>query len=240
MKTSENGLNIIKEFEGYGKELPNGDCTAYQEYLGNGKYDVPTIGWGCTEGVRMGDVWTRQQAEDALRRELVSKEQAVERLIKFTPSQNQYDALISFTYNEGEGALGPSTLLRKANEGDFHGTALEFAKWNKAQGNVLSGLVRRRALEAALFSKVDGANIKSVQADEPNDGWSPTTTKVMNNTQSTVAASGIGTGLLGYFGMAPDMILTFLKTYPFELLIGAALLIFVITESFKYFKGDHQ
>lgn len=241
MKISDKGLAIIKEFEGYARKLPNGDCTAYQDYLGNGKYDISTIGWGCTEGVKMGDVWTVAQAEEGLKREISKFEDAVLRLCKFTPTQNQFDALVSFTYNVGEGALAKSTVLRLANTGDFQGASRAFLMWNKAQGVTLAGLTRRRNMEAALFLEAPLAtNEMPSQVDEPSEGFGSGTTSVLNNTQSTVAAGGLGTGILGYFGLAPDAVLGFLKTYPFELLIGGALLIFVITESFKYFKGDHQ
>ena len=66
-------------------------------------------------------------------------------------NQNQFDALVSFTYNLGAGALGSSTLLGKLNRGDFEGAADEFPKWNKAGGKVLNGLVKRRAAERSLF-----------------------------------------------------------------------------------------
>ena len=62
MKISEDGVRLICSFEGYHKKLSNGDCTAYQTYLGNGKYDIPTIGYGCTSGVKMGDVDREQGA----------------------------------------------------------------------------------------------------------------------------------------------------------------------------------
>lgn len=161
MKTSSKGLDIIKEFEGYARALPNGNCTAYQDYLGDGKYDIPTIGWGCTEGVKMGDTWTRKQAEDALKKELTRFETAVSKLCKFKPTQNQFDALVSFSYNVGEGNLAKSSVLRLANAGDIKGAARSFMAWNKAQGVTLSGLIKRRHMEAALFLS------DSVQNDEP-------------------------------------------------------------------------
>jgi lysozyme len=66
----------------------------------------------------------------------------------------QFDALTSFTYNCGEGNLKKSTLLKKVNAGDFEGAALEFHKWNKANGKVLAGLTRRRASESLLFQGI--------------------------------------------------------------------------------------
>ena len=74
MHISQRGLDLIKEFESYLKPLQDGRCTTYLCPAG-----VPTIGWGCTKGIKVGDVWTREQAEDGLRRELAKSEAAVTR-----------------------------------------------------------------------------------------------------------------------------------------------------------------
>ena len=66
-------------------------------------------------------------------------------------TQNQFDALVSFTYNLGAGNLRSSTLLKKLNAGDYAGAADEFPKWNKAGGKELAGLTRRRNAERDLF-----------------------------------------------------------------------------------------
>lgn len=167
MKISDKGLDIIKEFEGYARALPNGDCTAYQSRLSSGALDVPTIGWGCTDGVYMGMVWTRAQAEEGLRREVTRFENAVTNGVKFIPSQNQFDALVSFAYNVGEGGLARSSVLAYANQGEFKKAADAFALWNRAGGQVEPGLVKRRALEAALFLRTDGASEPHIRVDEP-------------------------------------------------------------------------
>ena len=78
----------------------------------------------------------------------------VRRLVKVRLAPWQFDALVSFTYNCGAGALSSSTLLKKVNAGDFEGAALEFHKWNKAGGKVMNGLVRRRASESLLFQNI--------------------------------------------------------------------------------------
>jgi peptidoglycan hydrolase-like protein with peptidoglycan-binding domain len=78
-------------------------------------------------------------------------EAAVNRLVKVPLSQGQFDALVSFSFNVGEGALADSTLLRKLNARDYKGARREFARWNKGGGRVLPGLTRRRAAEAKLF-----------------------------------------------------------------------------------------
>lgn len=148
MKISENGIRLIRGFEGYHRRLPNGDCTTY--YC---PARVLTIGYGCTEGISEGDVWTEAQAAAALMRELAKHEAAVTRLVTVEINQHQFDALVSFSYNCGSGALSKSTLLKRVNAKDFAGAARAFAAWNKGGGRVLPGLVSRRAREAALFQR---------------------------------------------------------------------------------------
>ena len=146
MKLSKGCINLVKEFEGYHKKLPNGDCTTY--YC---PANVLTIGYGCTEGIKPGEVWTHAQAIAALKRELAQFESAVNALVDVDLNQNQFDALVSFAYNCGSGALSKSGLLKKVNAGDFDGAAREFGKWTRGGGRVLPGLVRRRAKEMELF-----------------------------------------------------------------------------------------
>lgn len=158
MKISEEGLRLIRSFEGYHTRLKDGSCTAYQTYLGKDrlgrkKYDVPTIGYGCTHGVEMGMVWSEAEAVEGLHREMKTFEDAVARLVTVSVNQNERDALISFAYNLGETNLAKSTLLRKLNKGDRLGAAKEFHRHNRAGGIVQPGLVARRAREAALFLK---------------------------------------------------------------------------------------
>lgn len=148
MKLSQEGLRLIKSFEGYHTRLKDGSCAAYLCPAG-----VPTIGYGCTVGVRLGMVWTEQQAEDELAKEVSRFEDAVNRLVTVPISQNEFDALVSFSYNCGEGALAKSSILRRLNKGDRNGAAQAFHLWNKGGGRVLAGLVSRRAREAALFLK---------------------------------------------------------------------------------------
>ena len=81
-------------------------------------------------------------------------EAAVRRLVKVPLNANRFDALVSFTYNCGEGNLAKSTLLKKVNAGDHKGAAAEFHKWNKGGGKVLPGLTRRRASESLLYQGI--------------------------------------------------------------------------------------
>ena len=155
MQLSDNGLKKIESYEGYGKATPDGSCVAYQDKF-NGRLDVPTIGFGCTEGVEMGMVWTREQADAAFRKELAKHEAAINRLTTVDLSQNQFDSLVSLSYNVGIGAVSNSTVLKRLNKGDANGAAEAFARFNKAGGGVVQGLVARRASEASLFLKPDG------------------------------------------------------------------------------------
>ena len=148
MQLSERGYRKIKAYEGYGRKLPDGGCTAYQEKI-NGKLDIPTIGYGCTKGVRMGDVWSKDQAEAQLRSEIAKHEARVVRLVTVDINQNEFDALVSFDFNTG--GLAKSTILKRLNADDRHAAASAFAAWNKFGGKPSRALTARRASEAALF-----------------------------------------------------------------------------------------
>lgn len=148
MNLSDEGIRLIKSFEGYHRALPDGRCVAYRCPAG-----VWTLGWGCTEGIREGMVWTESDAEEALRRELSQFEAGVNRLVTADINQNQYDALVSFAYNVGLGGLQRSTVLKRVNSRDFSKVPAALAMWNKGGGKVLPGLVARRQREGALFMK---------------------------------------------------------------------------------------
>ena len=141
MKTSNNGINLIKQFEG---------CilSAYKCPAG-----VWTIGYGHTKDVKQGMKITTNQATNLLKEDLKTYENYVNKYVKVKLNQNQFDALVSFTFNCGGGALKSSTLLKKLNKGDYTGAANELLRWNKASGKVLAGLTRRRKAEKALFLK---------------------------------------------------------------------------------------
>jgi lysozyme len=167
MMLSDDGLRFIAGFEGYHESLPDGRCRAYRCVVGRDKKGRPihdgkwTIGFGCTEGVTEGLIWTREEAEQAFREELTRFEAAVNRLVKVPISANAYDALVSFAYNCGEGALSKSNLLKKLNKGDHAGAAREFGNWVNSNGvKNVPGLVRRRAEEKAMFLRPD-APVKS-------------------------------------------------------------------------------
>jgi len=140
MKISAKGLKLIQDFEGL-------ELTAYKDAVG-----ILTVGWGSTgPHVKAGMTITRQQAEALLLSDVSRFERGVTELVKVPLSQNQFDALVSFSFNLGLANLKSSTLLRKLNSLDYAGAALEFPRWNKAGGKVLAGLTRRREAEKKLF-----------------------------------------------------------------------------------------
>lgn len=146
MKISENGLDLIKKYEGLGLEPYL--CPA----------NVPTIGYGATyypdgKNVTMDDLKiTELYAEELLLSMLSRYEKGVERYIQVEINQNQFDALVSFAYNLGLGALKGSTLLKKVNLNPFdENINYQFNRWTKAGGKVLAGLVKRRNEESNLY-----------------------------------------------------------------------------------------
>lgn len=140
MRISQKGLNLIKEFEGL-------ELRAYKDSVG-----VVTIGYGSTgPHVSMGMTITADQAEALLKNDVNRFEKGVMDLVTAPITQNQFDALVSFSFNLGLGNLKASTLLRKLNSLDYVGAANEFPRWNKAGGKVLAGLTRRREAEKKLF-----------------------------------------------------------------------------------------
>ena len=120
---------------------------------------VPTIGYGTTHygidgrAVTLSDHAISKEVATKLMRDQIDATygKAVNHAVRVPITQNQFDSLVSFTYNEGVGALRSSTLLKKLNKGKKLQADKEFAKWNRANGKVNRGLVRRRKLEAKLF-----------------------------------------------------------------------------------------
>lgn len=144
MKTSDRGVALIKAHEGL-------RLTAYTDPVG-----VWTIGYGHTTAagppkVERGMKITDAGADAILRQDLAKFEGYVSSAVKVPLNQNEFDALVSFTFNLGPGNLRSSTLLKKLNAGDRAGAADEFLKWTKAGGKTLPGLVKRREAERALF-----------------------------------------------------------------------------------------
>lgn len=137
------GKEIIKHFEGL-------KLVAYLCPVG-----VPTIGWGHTKDVQLGDRCTPEQAETWLEEDYSEALDAVLRNVKTNLTENQRQALTSWVFNLGEGRFKSSTLLKKLNLNDMEGASKEILKWNKGRVNgqliIMPGLDRRRILERQLF-----------------------------------------------------------------------------------------
>ncbi|MDX9742093.1 MAG: lysozyme [Gammaproteobacteria bacterium] len=109
--------------------------------------DVPTIGFGTTGGVRIGDRTTPERALQRALTDVQKFEGALKSCVKVPLHQHEYDAYISFSYNVGAAAFCGSTLVRKLNAGDYSGACAELLRWTKAGGRELPGLVKRRQAE---------------------------------------------------------------------------------------------
>jgi len=143
MRTGRDGVELIRHFEG---------CR-FDAYLCPA--GVWTIGYGHTADVKEGDSIDQEAAEAFLIEDLEKFEQAVMRLVEVSLTQQQFDALVSWTFNLGAGNLAESTLLRKLNNYQYAEVPEQMMRWVRAGGKVLDGLVRRRAAEAALFQNKD-------------------------------------------------------------------------------------
>jgi lysozyme len=149
---SNDGIDLVKTFEGLHKVQPDGTISSY--LCPAGKW---TIGYGSCKGVRSGMKITIEEAELRLREDLRTAEADVKRYVTVPLTQGQYDALVSFVFNLGAGNFRSSTLLKKLNQGLYNDVPEQIMCWNKARVGgkltVLNGLTRRRAAEAAIFSR---------------------------------------------------------------------------------------
>lgn len=140
LKTSQRGVDLIKGFEGY-------SASVYEDVVGK-----RTIGYGHLilpneNFYSIGE----EQAETILEADLAIAEKAVNDLVLTPLAQNEFDALVSFTFNLGRNALKNSTLLRLLNKGEMDAASEQFLRWNHAGGEVVAGLTRRRVAEKELF-----------------------------------------------------------------------------------------
>jgi lysozyme len=134
------GMALIKEYEGY-------EAHAYLDTGG-----VWTCGYGHTRGVTQGVTCTPAQAEKWLEDDLASAVIDVCKLVKVPLTDNQFAALVSFTFNLGGPALAKSTLLRELNSGNYEAVPTQLKFWVFDNGKRLKGLERRRAAEANLWN----------------------------------------------------------------------------------------
>ena len=139
MKCSQEGLALIKKFEGC--RLESYRCSA----------NVLTIGYGHTGGVKEDDTISQPEADELLEKDIAKFEEYVSDNVIVELKQNQFDALVAWTFNLGVGNLRNSTMLKKLNEADYDSIPFEMRRWNKAGGKTLDGLIRRRKAEGLLF-----------------------------------------------------------------------------------------
>ena len=139
MKCSQEGLALIKKFEGC--RLKAYRCSA----------NVLTIGYGHTGGVKEDDTISQPEADELLENDIAKFEEYVSDNVIVELKQYQFDALVAWTFNLGVGNLRNSTMLKKLNEADYDSIPFEMRRWNKAGGKTLDGLIRRRKAEGLLF-----------------------------------------------------------------------------------------
>lgn len=139
LSLSAAGLVSIANLEGFSEK-------AYIPVAG----DVPTLGFGSTEGVKMGDTITVPKAIERLYRDTGKAESAIGRCVKVPLAQCEYDAFTSFAFNVGTEAFCSSTLVKKLNSGDYEGACQELKRWVYVDGLRVQGLVNRREAEYRL------------------------------------------------------------------------------------------
>lgn len=140
MKCNQAGVNIIKKYE---------SLRLFAYYCPAG---ILTIGYGHTgQDVKSGMQISEHMADLLLIKDLERFEKEISALLKVSVSENQFSALVSFTFNVGSGNLAGSTLLKRLNEGNIHAAANEFEHWNRSKGMPLRGLTKRRMEEKELF-----------------------------------------------------------------------------------------
>ena len=143
MQYSKDGLHLTERFEGC-------RLVAYPDPGSGG--DPWTIGYGHTgpevvEGLEI----TQDQAEQYLVQDIKQAEANVNAVVHVELTQEEFDALVDFAFNCGCRNLDSSTLMKKLNAGDYDGASHEFIKWDMAAGHHMSGLLKRREAEAAMF-----------------------------------------------------------------------------------------
>jgi lysozyme len=138
---NDDGMALVKEYEGL--HLTPYLCPA----------KIWTIGYGHTRTVRSNMRLTTEQADQLLNDDLRIAERAITQLVKVPLSDNQFSALVSFVFNVGNANFEQSTLLKLLNRGWYEQVPAQLMRWNRASGEVLGGLARRRAAEARLWNK---------------------------------------------------------------------------------------
>ena len=214
-------IDLIKQFEGC-------RLTAYLDPVG-----VLTIGWGYTNnagygpGVTVGETWTQTQADTIFEDGVLVFRGQVLALLKRAAKANELGAMTSLAYNIGADVFSRSTCLKRFNAGDTEGAAEALTWFNKADGKVMRGLVRRREAERGLFlgeahpETHDGpVDEHSASVDEPNRAKS----KTLGAASVAAVAGGTGTAISAASGIAP--VAQYMLIAIFGVIVLAALFIF--------------
>ena len=152
MQLSKTGIELLKHFEGC-------ELKAYQDSVG-----VWTIGYGHTKGIYEGLEITQSEAEKMLQDELPEYEGYITDKVVPMLQQHEFDALVCWVYNLGPTNLSSSTMLKKLNAGEFKEVPFQMKRWDKAGGQPLLGLTRRRNAEALLFKGEQWKDYLEVEA----------------------------------------------------------------------------
>lgn len=182
MDISQRGIDLIVEFEGVTRgKLPDGRYKAYLDTIA--KPPVWTVYCGLTKGVNATTVITKEQGDAMFAKELAVKEDAIESSTKVHLNQNEFDALVSFAYNCGEGAYRKS-IAPLLNSGKRNKVPEMLNRYCHAGGKVVNGLVRRRKAESALFLTPFADDTLTAEIEEPmpqrvDIAVTPTTTAVV-------------------------------------------------------------
>jgi len=194
---SQNGINLVKKFEGLHKVTEDGMVRAYRCPAGRW-----TIGWGHCKGVKSGMRVSEEECGKFLDDDLNEAGAIVKRYVSVPLTQEQFDALVSFVFNLGGGNFQRSTLLKKLNQGLYDEVPEQIMRWNKARvdGDLkpLRGLTRRRSAEAALFSM--NTPLASDGGDLMPQKPEPTATKSLKKSKTLA-----GAGLAGGAGIATEI-----------------------------------
>lgn len=184
-----------------------------------------TVGYGQTRRngrpIQLGETITEAEASQWLLAELDRVAGVVDRLVRVPLSDFQRGALVSFTYNIGDTAFENSTLLRLLNAGDYKAVPAQLARWNKNDGQVMQGLVNRRAAEAGLWAKGEFVSSAPVAVEPPKQ---PTATDTI--LKDPGGLSGLGAALAAVFGAIADQPILQVAAVAF---IGILLWRFVIS-----------
>ncbi len=237
-KTSERGIALIKKWESF-------FARAYLDPV-----NVWTIGWGTITDpalgifVKEGMVIDRATGEKWMRAELTDKEARVYKMLRVPVTQNQFDALMSFTYNTGTGNLAKSTLLKVLNQGKYEEVPAQLMRWvngqdrKTGQWKKLRGLENRRRDECRMWN---GEKIAEI-ADTPTIRLPGTMIVPTKNTEAAketmsdpkvVTASGTAITTLG-------AALTWMKTHPEIMIVGAVVLVAASIYIYKRFRAKQE